>query len=489
MYPTEVVERLRNEVSLSALRGLMMYLGGIRDARKHVLLVSEGFTYYVPPQLRSHNASMPVDGRLNPMRDDPFAGDSGYEQTQEFFQNSGMIQDLRRVYSTANRFNTAIYALDPRGLAVGEFDVSQPTISETTSARVLRWTQDTLRTLSEETDGRAMVNQNDLEGGLDQLMTDASAYYLIGYTSTGLPTDGEFHEIDVEVTRDDTQLRHRRGYWAISERDAERVLKGPDAQEPPQAVDVALTALAEPRRGRLVRTWVGTSRGENGRTQVTFAWEPTRGQSARLGEAERVLVTAMGDAGGAFYRGRVPEESASSGRGLARGGAAGAEAAVTVATFEADPGLMQINLAIEGAGGEVLDRDRDEIEIPDFTGPDLVLSTPAFLRARNNLQWEELVEDWEAPPTPARDFRRTERLLMRFDVYAPGTVIPELEAWMLNRRGDRLFPLAVQPAADGHPNQIDIQPASMAPGEYIVELTATTSGGEVTELVAFRLSA
>ena len=68
---------------------------------------------------------------------------------------------------------------------------------------------------------------------------------------------------------------------------------------------------------------------------------------------------------------------------------------------------MQISMAIEAESGEVLDRDRGEIEIPDFTSTDLVLSTPAFVRARNNMEWQNLVEDWDAVPTANREFRRT----------------------------------------------------------------------------------
>ncbi len=487
-FPTETVELLRNDISMSALRGLMIYLGGIREARKSVLLVGEGFSNYLPPQLRSSNALNIPDSYENPSVGDPFAAENRMEETNEFFRNAGLQMDLRRLFQTANRFNTAIYPLDPRGLATGEFDVSQPNVSTRTSLRALRSTQDTLRTLAEQTDGRALVNINNIDEGLGQMLQDSSAYYLIGYTSSGSPTDGEFHEIDVRVTRDDMNVRHRRGYWAASERDVERVLRGPEADVPPKAVDVALGSLAAPRRGRLVSTWIGTSRGENGKTKVTFAWEPTAGRSSRQQGAERVLVTAMGDAGGAFYRGRVPERAAAAGRGVGRRGSPGLTTRVVeFATFDADPGLMHFTLAVEGSGGEVLDRDRDEIEIPDFTGPDLVFSTPAFVRARNNLEWQELVDKWDAAPTPARDFRRTERLLVRFDMYAPGTVAPELEAWLLNRRGDRLYPFSVQPAADGHPNQIDVQLASLAPGEYVIELTAATSRDDRTELVAFRL--
>ena len=103
-------------------------------------------------------------------------------------------------------------------------------------------------------------------------------------------------------------MRAREGYWAVTVRDVERSLTT-RAHEPPKAVDVALSALAEPRRGRLVRTWVGTSRAENGRTRVTFAWEPTETRGRR-DTASRVLVTAMGDTGGAYFRGRVPEQGA-----------------------------------------------------------------------------------------------------------------------------------------------------------------------------------
>ena len=53
---------------LSALRGLMVRLGGLREGRKSVLLLSEGYTNYVPPQLRSHNAEDPVDPTINPNR-------------------------------------------------------------------------------------------------------------------------------------------------------------------------------------------------------------------------------------------------------------------------------------------------------------------------------------------------------------------------------------------------------------------------------------
>ena len=46
---------------------------------------------------------------------------------------------------------------------------------------------DTLRVLAENTDGRAIVNRNDLAAGMKQIIRDSSAYYLVGYNSTQAP--------------------------------------------------------------------------------------------------------------------------------------------------------------------------------------------------------------------------------------------------------------------------------------------------------------
>src|SRR5436190_6661668 len=51
-YPAETVERIRNQVSLSAIEGLIVHMGTLKEGRKALLLVSEGYTNMLPPQLR-----------------------------------------------------------------------------------------------------------------------------------------------------------------------------------------------------------------------------------------------------------------------------------------------------------------------------------------------------------------------------------------------------------------------------------------------------
>ena len=58
-YPTEVVERIRVQVSLSAIKSLIVHMGSLKEGRKSLIIVSEGFSYMVPPQMRNADATQP----------------------------------------------------------------------------------------------------------------------------------------------------------------------------------------------------------------------------------------------------------------------------------------------------------------------------------------------------------------------------------------------------------------------------------------------
>ena len=92
---------------------------------------------------------------------------------------------------------------------------SPPTSRCSTSQSYLNASIDTLRELAENTDGRAIVNRNDLAAGMKQIIRDSSAYYLVGYNSTQAPTDGKFHEIKVRVKRPGVQVRASQGLLGL----------------------------------------------------------------------------------------------------------------------------------------------------------------------------------------------------------------------------------------------------------------------------------
>jgi hypothetical protein len=69
-----------------------------------------------------------------------------------------------------------------------------------------------MRVLAVDTDGMAVLDRNDVSGGLDRIARDLASYYLLAYYSTNAKLDGKFREITVRVTRPGVQTRSRRGY-------------------------------------------------------------------------------------------------------------------------------------------------------------------------------------------------------------------------------------------------------------------------------------
>ncbi|HEY3382374.1 MAG TPA: VWA domain-containing protein [Vicinamibacterales bacterium] len=498
MYPATIVEQVRNQVTLSALRSLVVHMGALREGRKAVILVSEGFSNILPPQLNDPIAGMPGIG--NPNRGNPMAD---VDDRTSFFANLDIQQELREVYDAANRSNTTIYTLDPRGLAGSEFDINE-NVGQQTDRRFLQSTMDTLRVLAENTDGRAIVNRNDLEGGLKQVVKDSSAYYLLGYNSTRTAADGKYHEIKVRIRRPGVQVRARKGYWALTKEELAKSL-APPPPPIPSAVSKALGSMSESRRGRYIRTWLGTTRGENGKTRVTFVWEPLPSVPGVERTATTGLTLIASGVEGPYFRGDVPDSprdgSPEAAPPPANDGAAGkpptAEGKGTLpavrgparATFDADPGPLQIRYAVHGPKGETVDTDVREFKVPDLTTPQIALSTPSVLRAGNALEYRALVANPDSVPTAGREFRRTERLLIRFDAFAPGNETPVVTARVLNRVGNGMADLLVKaPEAAGKPYQVDLPLAGFAAGEYLVEVKAKGVEGEAKELVPLRIT-
>jgi VWFA-related protein len=496
-YPAETVEQIRNQVSLSAIKALIVHMGGLKEGRKALVLVSEGYSNILPASLRDPIASMP--GLGNPQRGNANAGlNDPNESRYAFFAGQDLEFFMQGVYEVASQNNVAIYPVDPRGLPVFEFDIDQP-VNPTTDAQFMASTQNTLRALAVETDGRAILNRNDLDVGMKQIIRDSSAYYLIGYTSTQAKSDGKFHAISVKVKRPGVQVRSRKGYWALTAPAAAAFTTAAAKKAlPPTAVDVALSNLAsavQPKGARLVRTWLGTTRGQNGKTKVTFVWEPTPRapgdrQPSASDQPARVLVTAVGPDGAPYFRGRVPDAAAPSSGSSEAAAAPAAARGPSRVSFEVNPGKIQLRFSVEGSGSQVLDTEVRDFTVPDLTSAQVVVGTPEVFRARALKEFQQLKADPNAVPVPAREFSRTERVLLRVAAYAPGTATASVKARLLSRAGQAMSDLAVTPPATPDAVfQIDLPLSGLAPGEYVVEITASAEGGgEARELVGFRVT-
>jgi hypothetical protein len=90
-------------------------------------------------------------------------------------------------------------------------------------------------------------------------------------------------------------------------------------------------------------------------------------------------------------------------------------------------------------------------------------------------------------PAVAREFRRTERLIVRAQAYGPGTEVPAVTAKLLNRVGGAMqdLPVALDQATGAV--QLDLPLSGIAPGEYLLDVRASGKGGEAKHLVAFKV--
>ena len=477
-YPAQTVEMIRNQVVMTALKGAAVRLGGLREGRKSIIFVSEGFTTILPPQLNDPVAANP--GVRNPARGTQVQN----TDRMEWNATVDMVSDLSLIFTEMNRNNTSVYAVDPKGLAAFEYDINQG-VGLQTDRKYLEMGLDTLRALADNTDGRAIINRNDIGKGMQQIIRDASAYYLIGYNSAQAPTDGRFHKIDVDVTRKGVDVRARKGYWAYTAEDAARV-DAPRVEAPP-AVTAALSTLVDPPRGRPARFWIGTARGESGKSKVTFAWEPVPPVPGerRAGDegVAYVTLTALAPDGRPLFRGRVPDQAASA--PTAATPASGIAAPVS-ATFEVPPGRMQLRVTVQNAAGQVLDSSTNDVNVPDYTVPQVTLGTPRLFRARTPRDVQAVKANPSATPSPDRTFARTERLLVRVDAYGPGTARPVVTARLLNRSGTSMFDVPVQ---DSEAGAAELEPPVLLAGGGggPSELNAKAGESSAQEMVAFRV--
>ena len=357
---------------------------------------------------------------------------------------------LQSVVRVVNRADAPVFAFTPSLLRPAEGDGAPPPDPAFVA----------LRTLTAETGGQVFAGPSELEPGFERMMRDLESHYVVSY-KPGHGNDGRFHAVQVAVKRQDAQVRARTGYVApMSE--AMRA-----ALAPPTAAPIRVL-----RRSSLIQSWSGVTPVEAGRAIVMVTWTPAITLNTGRPRAATVVVTAAAPDGTVLFDGAV--------------GPTGDPPAAGVpnhATFEAPTGPVRVDMKILDAKGVVLDTDARDLTVPkpQTTGP--TIYAPAVLRARSAREFRELAGDPNAAPVATRDFRRTDRLLIRVPALDASGTPAMVSATLLNRWRQ---PMRTIDPMDERPvpmTQFDLPLAGLAPGEYTLRLTV----GTVSEHVTFRV--
>ena len=282
----EMIQRRREKRVLDGLEDLARHLGGLRDERKAVITISNGWLLFTPNQTLTRHAPCeppPGVGRLGTTPDgrittDRMRSDYGYSrydcdtdrQTLAHLDNA---QDYRDLMDVANANNVSFYPVDARGLAAFDRDINEdPVLGPADEIKLVHARVESLRTLADDTDGLAVVNTNDLNKGFQRIVDDMTSYYLLGYYSTNTALDGKVRKIKVRVKRNGVDVRARRSYRAATEEEIEQgtaQMTAAAAAAPASAVQAALNSIGSSRAGIPLRTAVSYARvGGAGRAHI-----------------------------------------------------------------------------------------------------------------------------------------------------------------------------------------------------------------------------
>lgn len=200
--------------SLGTLGALSYLVDGMREmpGRKSLILISDGL------RLRSIlGPSETVAPR--------YAGQPAWAADER------VMEAVRRLADQANRAAVVLYSIDARGLQplspsaadrLTKDDIRNLGRAGSPLAGMLL-DQEGLQVLSHETGGFLVHDNNRIDSGLGQILTDLEGYYLIGYKPDAArfqPRNGkqpDFHAIRVQVKVPKLHVRSRSGYYGYED--------------------------------------------------------------------------------------------------------------------------------------------------------------------------------------------------------------------------------------------------------------------------------
>jgi VWFA-related protein len=215
------IER-RTLITLEAMRTLSRMLGGL-PGRKNVVWLTANLPFDLVPEDRAMSdaellADLPGQGRQRSVGVNA-AGSMAAEQRNLHGQ------EIREAESQLASASIAIYPVDLLGLvsgmessaARGGSVYSDAALSNRATSQVnsLQASHGTMEEVAAQTGGKAYFNENEIKDGVALAASDEKASYSLGYYPENKKWDGKLRSIKVKVAQGDTQIRYRKGYFAI----------------------------------------------------------------------------------------------------------------------------------------------------------------------------------------------------------------------------------------------------------------------------------
>jgi VWFA-related protein len=215
--PTEL--RHNAHVAFSTMAEALDNLEKVHNRRKAIVWVSEGYDFnpFQESRFGLRDGTSPfLQNQSNVMHNTDQEGNRAIDpmvqqqQQNETFSDADLAYELAELTRAANRANTTIYTIDPRGLIAGA-DIDEQ-VDPTEWNNFVRKSQDSMRVLAEETGGLAVVNMNNFDKALKEIDNASSDYYVLGYYSSNPDPTKRRRKIEVKLLRDNLQVFSRKEY-------------------------------------------------------------------------------------------------------------------------------------------------------------------------------------------------------------------------------------------------------------------------------------
>jgi VWFA-related protein len=185
--PPEV--RYRAHVAFSTAYDVLEKMEQVHNRRKAFIYVSNGYDFDPFSKSRAKESNERYSSMTGGGSNSDGSGDNSQSNTNPFsksgneFAAADLAAELSELTRRANRSNTVMYTIDPRGL-VGGPDLDETKLDMTDWQDHIRETQSSLRVIADLTGGFAVVNSNDFDKALKRIDAETSDYYVLGYYST-----------------------------------------------------------------------------------------------------------------------------------------------------------------------------------------------------------------------------------------------------------------------------------------------------------------
>ena len=486
----EMIRRRRAAQTLNAIEDLIIHLEGVREERKFVFLVSEGWLLSGPNQQLARTMTAPDGSPRIPgppaigtdpsgrLRMDPSRGTGSIgacERERSMLAYSDEAHQFDQLIQRANRANVSFYPVDTRGLVVFDEPIGPAAPPPpTVDAARLTARYETLRTLAVNTDGYAILNTNAIDKALERVVQDTGAYYLLGYYSTNTKLDGRFRRLTVRVKRKDVEVRARPGYLAPTEAElastrVDALMNGakPGHTNIPPTVSRALDRLAPARANVPLRLH---TTGAPNRLWLVGELDAATLKSAEWQQGGRGRVIFQHDRGAS-----APVQT-----DIALTPGQSTFSVVPPPEAVLSPGRYVVRVELAAAGSALPMQTTTEVTIPDEKW---LVSTTGVVSRRGPATGLAYIA------TADPRFRRTERIRLEVPRTSDeGTT----SARLLGRDGQPLnMPVTLTERVDDATKQrfavVDLTLAPFAQGEYVIEVTVAAGDRKDSATYAFRV--